>query len=164
MDKDYKILQPNAQFFAGQMINLEWVQPGSGEHRIFPSSSDVVDSAAHVLVTSYAVLRPDGQWSLMLVNKDQLNSQQVNISFHDSKSKKDSYFGGPVAMVTFGSGQYLWHSEPTSVNGGSADPDGPPARSTIQAGANTTFTLPKASVTVLRGTIAAGSAPAKSKQ
>jgi hypothetical protein len=164
MDKDYKILQPNAQFFAGQMINLEWVQPGSGEHRIFPSSSDIVDSAAHVLVTSYAVLRPDGQWSLMLVNKDQLNSQQVNISFHDSKNKKDSYFSGPVTMVTFGSGQYQWHSEPTSVNGGSADPDGPAARSTIQAGANTTFTLPKASVTVLRGTIAAGPTPAKAPE
>jgi hypothetical protein len=69
-----------------------------------------------------------------------------------------------VAMVTFGSEQYQWHSEPTSVNGGSADPDGPAARSTIQAGANTMFTLPKASVTVLRGTIAASAVPAKSKQ
>jgi hypothetical protein len=77
MDKDYKILQPNSQFFAEQMINLEWVQPGSAEHRIFPSSSDITDSASHVLVTSYAVLRPDGQWSLMLVNKDQGNARQV---------------------------------------------------------------------------------------
>jgi hypothetical protein len=164
MDKDYKILQPNAQFFAGQMINLEWVQPGSGEHRVFPSSSDVVDSAAHVLVTSYAVLRPDGQWSLMLVNKDQLNAQQVGIWFRDSKGEKDSYFSGPVTVVTFGSEQYQWHSEPTSASGGSADPDGPAARLTIQAGANTTFTLPKASVTVLRGAIAAAPAPAKTRQ
>ena len=161
MDKDYKILQPNSQFFAGQMINLEWVQPGSGEHRIFPSSSDITDSASHVLVTSYAVLRPDGQWSLMLVNKDQGNAQQVHISFQDSKNKKNSYFTGPVSIVTFGSDQYQWHS---NVNGGTADPDGPAARSTINGDADTSYTLPRASVTVLRGQIAANSMPAKANR
>jgi hypothetical protein len=163
MDKDYKILQPNSQFFASQMINLEWVQPGSGEHRSFPCSSNITDGAAHVLVTSYAVLRPDGQWSLMLVNKDQGNPQPVHISFHDSKSKKDSYFTGSVTKVTFGSDQYQWHSNVNSVNGGTADPDGPAATSTINAGADTTYTLPRASVTVLRGTVAANFVPAKAK-
>jgi hypothetical protein len=28
---DFQIKQPDSQFFAGQMITLEWVQPGSGE-------------------------------------------------------------------------------------------------------------------------------------
>src|SRR5256886_5849968 len=52
---------------------------GSGEHHIFPSASDIRDAAGHVLVTSYAVLRPDGQWSLMLVNKDQESPHPVRI-------------------------------------------------------------------------------------
>lgn len=40
---------------------------------------------------------------------------------------------------------------------GTADPDGPSVKSTIHAGKGTTFTLPAASVTVLRGK----AAPAK---
>jgi hypothetical protein len=51
-------------------------------------------------------------------------------------------------VVTFGAAQYQWHAAP---NGGHADPDGPAARSTVNANAATKFTLPAASVTVLRG-------------
>lgn len=139
------------------MINLEWVQPGSGEHRIFPSASDIHDAAGHVLVTSYAVLRPDGEWSLMLVNKDQETPHSVTISFQNERSKSDSYFAGPVSIVTFGSEQYRWHTDLRLVPvGGSADPDGPSARSTISAKRDTVYTLPKASVTVIRGKLAAG--------
>jgi len=160
MDANYQIYQPNSQFFAGQMINLEWVQPGSGEHRVFPSTSDIVDAAGHVLVTSYAVLRPDGEWSLMLVNKDQENSHEVHIDFQDQKSGKEAFFAGSVNMVTFGSEQYQWHSTVDNLKkgipdlkGGAADPDGPASRSTITANDQTYFVLPKASVTVLRGNL-----------
>jgi hypothetical protein len=54
-------------------------------------------------------------------------------------------------VVTFGAAQYQWQPTP---NGGHADPDGPAARSTVNASAATKFTLPAASVTVLRGKIA----------
>jgi hypothetical protein len=72
----------------------------------------------------------------------------VHIVFGDAKGKEDRNFAGPVNMVTFGTEQYQWHSE---MKGGMADPDGPPARATITATASTSFNLPKASVTVLRG-------------
>ena len=158
MDSYYQVKQPISQFFAGQMINLEWVQPGNGVHRLFSSESDIHDGASHVLVTSYAVLRPDGEWSLMLVNKDQENSHPVRIVFQDQKSKKDSFFAGSVSVATFGSEQYQWHS---NIKGGTADPDGPIAKSSITADARTIFTLPKASVTVVRGKLASDTFPAK---
>ena len=47
------------------MINLEWVQHRSGVHQMFPSTTGIED------VTSYAVHRPDGNWSLMLVNRNE---------------------------------------------------------------------------------------------
>ena len=162
MNKEYEIQQPTSQFFASQMINLEWVQPGSGEHRIFPSASDICDAAGHVLVTSYAVLRPDGQWSLMLVNKDQESPHQVHIAFHSDGSSSDSHFAGSLDVVTFGSEQYKWHTDLKLIPvGGSADPDGPAVRSTISAGVDTIYVLPKASVTVIRGKLAATPSPAK---
>ena len=152
VDSNYQIQQPTSQFFASQLINLEWAQPGTGKHQIFPAESDISDPAGHVLVTAYPLLRPDGQWSVMLVNKDQENSHAIRIVFHDDKADTDSFFTGPVNLTTFGSEQYEWHPE---ANGGKADPDGPAARSTVTAVPDTEFTLPKASVTVLRGKIAA---------
>jgi hypothetical protein len=154
VDANYQIQQPTSQSFSSQMINLEWVQPGSGEHRVFPASSGIQDAAGHVLVTVYALLRPDGQWSLMVVNKGQENPHSVHIEFEDAAAKKETYFAGRVSMVTFGSQQYQWHS---NIKGGTADPDGPAARSAIDGGKNTRYTLPKASITVLRGKLASNS-------
>lgn len=148
VNSDYEIQQPISQFFASQMINLEWVQPGSGEHRLFPSSSDIHDGSGHSLVTSYAVLRPDGEWSVMLVNKDQENAHPVHIVFEDTADKNQKHFSGPVNMVTFGSEQYQWHS---NIGSGRAEPDGPAKRLALTGDTDTAYTLPKASVTVLRG-------------
>jgi len=153
--KDYELQQPTSQYFAGQMITQEWVQPGDGAHRTFPSVSDIQDAAGHTLVTSYAVLRPDGEWSVMMVNKDQSNAHSVQLVFGDEKGKKDRNFAGPVSVVTFGSEQYQWHS---NIKGGIADPDGPPARATITATASTSFNLAKASVTVIRGKLSTDNA------
>ena len=129
----------------------EWVQPGNGDHRVFPAASDVVDPAGHVLVTAYALERPDGQWSLLVVNKDQENAHPVRISF-GGREGAERAFAGPVTVTTFGAAQYQWHARGRD---GRADPDGPAARSTVAATQGTVFDLPKASITVIRGAIAA---------
>jgi len=150
VDKDFQIQQPTSQFFASQLINLEWVQPGSGEHRLFPAAGDVEDPAGHALVTAYATLRPDGQWSLLVVNRDQWNAHRVRISFHDSKDKTDRSFSGTVVVKTFGREQYQWHPD---AKGGFAEPDGPVASTTMAAGSDTRFDLPAASMSVIRGSL-----------
>jgi hypothetical protein len=76
----------------------------------------------------------------------------VNISFDDAMKKSSSFFAGPVSVTTFGKAQYAWHP---NINGGTADPDGPAEKSTVRAGTGTTFTLPAASVTVIRGSVEA---------
>jgi hypothetical protein len=149
-EKDYQILQPTSQYFASQLINLEWVQPGSGEHQLFRAAGDLEDPAGHSLVTAYAALRPDGQWSLLVVNRDQWNDHKVRIAFHDTKANADRFFSGPVTTTTFGRAQYQWHPD---AKGGSADPDGPAVKGSIDANAGTWFDLPEASITVLRGTL-----------
>jgi len=154
MNKDYQIQQPNSQYFAAQLITQEWAQPGSGEHRVYSSASDIVDGAGHVLVTAYALQRPDGDWSLMLVNKDQENAYPVHVSFEGAAKNEMKLFSGQISVVTFGSEQYKWHSDSENPIGGVADPDGPPAHATVNAGPDTVFCLPKASVTIIRGKIA----------
>jgi hypothetical protein len=153
-DANLQPQQPLSQFFASQLINLEWMQPGDGVHRLFPAASDIQDAVGHTLVTAYAALRPDGQWSLLVVNKDQENAHKVRILFHNAKDGGDNFFSGQVEAITFGSAQYQWRP---NINGGTADPDGPPAHTRLTAAADSGFELPKASITVLRGT----TAPAK---
>jgi len=167
VDANYQIQQQLAQFFVAQLINLEWVQPSGGEHKTFASTSNVEDGAGHALVTAYAVSRPDGQWSVMLVNRDQEAAHRVRIEFSSGSTSGNS-FAGPVDVATFGSGQYRWHpartrfsahaehqAAPTIVaeTQGWADPDGPIVRDKVKAGKDTMYDLPAASVVVVRGKI-----------
>lgn len=150
IDKDFNLKGYPPQYLAAQMITKEWVQPADAPHRQFKASSNVSDAAGNVLVTAYAVERPDKQWSIMLVNRDQYSDHSVKVVFSDADGKRERYFTGPVAHITFGSNEYQWHQE---GEGGHADPDGPPLRTIFGGSAETLFQLPKASITVLRGII-----------
>lgn len=147
-DEHYQIKQRTSQFFAAQMMTQEWAQPVDAEHRQFLAASDVKDSDGNVLVTAYALQRPDGQWSLMLINKDYDNSHAVRISFHNSETNRTSFFSEPVTTVVFGKAQYQWHPNRKL---GYADPDDPPVKSTLSLDAGSLYNLPPASLTVIRG-------------
>jgi hypothetical protein len=146
IDQNYKVVGYPPQYIAAQVITKEWVQPIDAPHRQFKAASDVSDAAGHVLVTAYAVERPDGQWSVMLVNRDQSNDHAVKIAF--DTAKRERHFTGPLERITFGSNEYQWRQQGQSSH---ADPDGPPSRSTVQGGADVLYQLPQASITVLRG-------------
>ena len=146
-NKTYDIEKPTSQFFASQLINAEWVQPGNGSHNVFAASSDISDVVGHALITAYALQRPDGQWSLMLVNRDQENAHKVRIIFDENGNERT--FTGQVTHATFGSAQYQWHPAR-----GVPEPDGPVLKSAITASNDTWYELPRASMTVIRGLLA----------
>jgi len=157
------------QYLATQVITKEWVQPVDEFHKLFKVSSDIKDPAGNILVTAYALERPDGQWSVMLVNKDQDNSHSVNLSFAGD-SGRIRHFEGAVDRVVFGAAEYVWRADPASPETapqtgrggrgrasmrGHPDPDGPASKSTLSAnGQSTVYELPKASIVVLRGRLA----------
>ena len=92
VNADYAIEQPLSQYFASRMINYEWLQHDGGSHTMFPSTGTYNDGAGHILVTSYTVQRPDGTWSVMLVNRDQHNAHRVAIVFKNSASQDRKLF------------------------------------------------------------------------
>ena len=168
VDRHYNIQQPLAQFFTSQLINLEWIVPGGQPHDVFPARSDINDDAGHALVTAYGLKRPDGQWSLLLVNRDQSNPYRVKIAFEQRSSERSSSFDGPVEISIFGRDQYHWHpaltrpaghaeypAEPSVVaeTAGMADPDGPILHIKQTVDATTSYELPAASVVVIHGNI-----------
>jgi hypothetical protein len=166
---DYQIEQPLSQFFASQMINRQWLQYDGGAHTLFPAVADVDDGAGHQLVTAYAVQRPDGEWSVMLINKDQHASHSLSLAFQNQRTGSETYLVGPVHGAVFGSAQYHWKTAHHDFNahppltgdtpanlysGGAAAPDGPIATREISAEKSTQYELPAASIVVIRGKLA----------
>ena len=94
-----------------------------------------------MLVTAYALERPDGQWSIMLVNKDHDNDHSVKVTFADP-AKHDRFFAGPWSEWFSGRRNTCGIRIPALLRldrrrpwqSGHADPDGPPSKSTVTAG------------------------------
>jgi hypothetical protein len=101
-------------------------------------------------VAAYSIQRPDQQWSLLLVNKDPVSAHVLTVVFSNSSDHSTHYFQGTVKQVTFGSGEYAWHA---NGQNGYASPDGPAKKSDQSGGKGVQYTLPAASVTVLRGMV-----------
>lgn len=160
IDENNRVRYYPPQYLAAQVITKEWLQPVDAVHKLFRVSSEVMDQNGNILVTAYAVERPDGQWSVMLVNKDPDNSHSVKVSFAGGPGG-DRFFSGTVQRIVFGAAEYQWHPDPAPpaasgnrgrpMMSGHPDPDGPPSKSALAAGAGTLFELPKASIIVLRG-------------
>jgi hypothetical protein len=139
-----------AEYFAGQLLNLDWVKHGAGMHELYPASADLEDEAHQTLITAYAVKRPDGAWSLLIINKDPSNAHQALISFEDGGQPSHMHFTGTVKTVTFGAAEYIWHNSGATSH---ADPDGPPRRTEADWTPGQKVLLPKASITVLTGKV-----------
>ena len=145
-----EIRQHTAQYFSSQLLNLNWVKHGAGRHQLYPANADLQDEAGQRLITAYAVKRPDGEWSLLLINKDPSNAHEVTIEFNDVDQEGALRFTGVVKQVTFGSAEYVWHpSGPTSY----ANPAGPPKTSQLAWREGQKVLLPKASISVLTGKV-----------
>ncbi len=173
IDKDIRVRNYPPQYLATEVITKEWVQPVDATHKLFKVASDVEDKDGNILVTAYAVERPDAQWSVMLVNKDHDHDHSVRVNFADPVSNHNRFFSGTVDRVVFGPAEYEWHPDPVPADAakhvnaggqggrghlaqsGHAAPDGPPSQSHVPTqGPDTRFELPKSSIIVLRGKLA----------
>ena len=148
LNKDFQVTNYPPQYLAAQLITKEWVQPIDAPHHLYRAACDFTDDSGNVLITAYAVERPDGQWSVMLINKDRENDHAVSVLFADESGKRKRHFTGQIDRIVFGPAEYQWHED---ASGGHAEPDGPPTTSTLTGAADARYPLPKASVVVLRG-------------
>jgi hypothetical protein len=85
-------------------------------------------------------LRRSGAWT-----GSAAPAHSVRVVFDNAKSRQTVSFSGPVTLVTFGSEQYVWINDGRNSR---ADPDNPPATSTIRGDTGSVFSPPKASITV----------------
>jgi hypothetical protein len=96
------------------------------------------------------VKRPDGEWSLLIINKDPSSAHEVKIAFEENGRDTGAQFSGPVKTVTFGAADYVWRPSGATSH---ADPAGPAQRGTVEWKDGQKVSLPRASVTVLTGKV-----------
>jgi hypothetical protein len=138
---------PMPSYFAARLLSHQWAQQVNRPHRLYSSSSDIRDGLGRPIVTTYAVQRPDGTWSIMLVNKDQKRRYAVRIKFLGRNSTRR--FVGKVIVYQYSSEQYAWKA--AGENGRPLRTERP-WRFTLRG--DRPVTLPAFSLTVVQGRVA----------
>lgn len=144
----HEIRKPLATYWAARLLTQQWAQPGGQSHAVYRASSNLQNRLGLPLVTAYAVHRPDGQWAVLLINKDPKQPHSITVRFSRPADKPLVAFTGPVDLFQYSKAQYVWH--PRKAHG-YPSPDLPPMHRVITV---STVTLPPYSLSILRGHVA----------
>ena len=139
-DATHRVKAPVAAYWGMRLLTRSWVQPGKKANVMVATSA-----TGMAPVAAYALRRPDGRLSILLINKDPRRARPVALDLSGDGSSQA--LTGPVTLEQLSSARYIWHP---AGEQGYARPDLPPARSTFDAGPGTVLTLPSLSITVLR--------------
>ena len=149
MDDDGNIKHRFATYFGARLLTQEWLQPGDGFHEIYPATSNIHNSEGEELITAYAVHRPDGLWSVLLINKDPRRAYETRLVFRNAVDATRG-FHGRLDTFQYSSKQYVLGG--TLTNPFPLKANEPETR-IIQTRfpGPTQITLPPYSLTVIRG-------------
>ncbi|MEO6053299.1 MAG: discoidin domain-containing protein [Chthoniobacterales bacterium] len=138
------IRAPVATYYGARLLTQEWMQPIDAEHQVYTATTNIKNKQGELLVTAYAVRRPDKRWSVMLVNKSP--SQSYQVSFNFAGGKKTSW-RGLFDLYQFSSKEYLWHADGKK---GYPLRSNPPSHQVIKTETNPSIMLPPWSISVIR--------------
>jgi hypothetical protein len=131
-------------YFAHFMMTHDWATQTDAPHKLYRASVDLTDAKGRPWVTAYPLRRPDGTWSVMIVNRDSRRAHPATIAFR--RDGHDTPFAARE-IVQYSTKQYAYvdrgeQSHPTRNR--------PPVRAKARAGQ--AIVLPKTSLTVVIGT------------
>ena len=150
MNNNGEIAHRFATYFGARLLTQEWLKPGDEVHEIYPAVSHVRNAGGEKLITAYAVHRPDGLWSLLLINKDPKRAYSVSLVFNDTSTRRVSTFKGQVDLLQYSDVQYQLNSDPDNPYPIKAEP---PTQSSLDASGPSKIILPAYSLTVVRGNL-----------
>jgi hypothetical protein len=143
MSDDGKIRYPYAPYYGARLLTQEWLA-SYGSHELCPALVSGLNQRGLKAVTAYAVHRPDGLWSVLLINKDPDQTYDVTIGF----GSNELVYSPPLELFQYSSAQYMLNndvSNPVPVK------NDPPSSTMLNRGNADPIELPPYSLTVLRG-------------
>jgi|GEM_PF-734143 len=140
VDRNFNVRAKAAAYYGLQLLTQHWMLPGDRPHGVYPVTTSLGER--NPPVTAYSLKRPDGTWSVLVVNKDPA-PHRVAIDFGQSRLK----FAGTVSVTTFGTQQYRWNGDARSV------PNPDRGLKVFNMRAQSTYTVAPLSLTVFRGSL-----------
>ena len=146
-DSEHRARHRLATFWETQMLTRDWVLPGNGKHTLYATSSSATDGAGYELVRAYALRRPDGSLSLLLLNVSPSQPYDVSVRLTEGSAASATSRAprGPLQEWQLSAAQYRWRSDGPS---GHPARDLPPAHVLLASGSSTVH-LPPYSITVV---------------
>ena len=139
---------PSPTYHAARLLTRQWAQPDTDKPQaVYRATSSLRTRLGLPLVTAYAVHRPDGRWSVLLLNKDPKRAHPVTVRFGRAPGAAPLSFSGPADLYQYSAAQYAWHPHQAR---GFAAPDSPPRHSRTS---RYTILLPPFSLSLLRGQV-----------
>ena len=97
---------PLATFHALRMLTQEWMLPRGGRHLVFNVKTNLPQKEQNFL-SAFALKRPDGSWSLLMINKEATESVRLS----GLSGKALAPFAGRCRLTTYSPKEYAWHAD-----------------------------------------------------
>ncbi|MBI4724155.1 MAG: discoidin domain-containing protein [Rhodomicrobium sp.] len=133
-------------YYGGKLVAEEWLGAPEGVHMLYPAQAAGA-GGSDASVAAYAAHRPDGQWALLILNKDDSRERTASVSFDDGKS--GSAWRGPHDVFQYSPSQYKWKP---NKDEGYPEISEPPVKTQTSSQEPLSLRLPPMSITIVRGT------------
>jgi hypothetical protein len=98
---------PTPTYWAMRLLTEEWLQSGDTPNALYPASLDCLTADERRYVTAWPVQRPDGRWSVMLINRSATQPFHIVLAFRSSNGKTQT-FSGRWQGFQYGAAEYQW--------------------------------------------------------
>jgi len=134
-DAQHQASWPTPAFWALAMLTHDWTIPGGGTHRLYTGTVTLPGRTPPRTVVAYPLQRPDGSWSVLLLNRDATAAHRVALGLEPGHA--------PWQVVQYAAHDYAWVAD-----GAQSHPsrDDPPHRFAMAPGP---VDLPAWSITVV---------------
>jgi len=144
--EDGKIKWRLPTFYGAKLAGAEWLGAPDGVHSLYRTR--VAGAAgSDARLAAYAVHRPDGQWAVLILNKDPVRARVADVRFRGADLDA-ARWQGPLDVFQYSPKQYAWISNRDDGHPAHSEP---PARYKTESGKPAVLNLPPMSLTVVRG-------------
>jgi hypothetical protein len=146
MDNDGNITNRFATYFNARLLTQNWLGAPDAFHELYEVTLRPRQRRGESLLTAYAVYRPDGLWSLLVINKDSRRAYNINLQLFNESTRITMPLQAPLDLYQFSEEQYQLSadkSNPYTIR------SHPPTHQSLEK--PRTVLLPSYSLTVIRG-------------
>lgn len=146
MDNDGNITNRFAAYFGVRLLTQDWLGAPDAFHELYEVTLSPRQRRGESLLTAYAVYRPDGLWSLLIINKDSSRAYHLNLELLNESTGITRPLQAPIDLYQFSEEQYQLSADKSNPYPVRARP---PTHQSLES--LTTVLLPSYSLTVIRG-------------